>query len=284
MAPSIAAMAVVRDNRPPSRDNRALLESPMPRKPAFDKRDWIAGLEKGLRVIEAFSDAHPRLTPSTAARRTGITRTAARRHLLTLHHLGYVESDGQMFWLKPRVLRLGWSYFDSAKVPRAVQPFLQRISIALGGATYFAVLDEDDVVFVARDGANLVQNVGFVLGARIAANVSSAGIAMLSCRTSREVDKWLAGRKFIPYTPHTITTRDGVRAVIAEARERGYVLLEQQLERRMRGIAVPIRTRDAVVVGAVSISLPMGNESADRAVQRALPVLREAEYSLLALL
>ena len=65
--------------------------------------DWIAGLEKGLRIIEAFSDVHSRLTASTAARRTGITRTAARRYLLTLQHLGYVESDGQMFWLTPKV-------------------------------------------------------------------------------------------------------------------------------------------------------------------------------------
>ena len=256
----------------------------MKAKSDFDRADWIAGLEKGLRVIEAFSDAHPRLTPSTAARRTGITRTAARRYLRTLHHLGYVESDGQLFWLTPRVLRLGWSYFDSAKVPRAVQPFLQRISMTLGGATYFAVLDEDDVVFVARDGTNLVQNVGFVLGARIAANVASAGIAMLSCRTSREVDRWLVGRKFVPYTPYTATTREAVRENIANARSRGYALLEQQLERRVRGIAVPIRGRDGQVYGAISISLPMGNETSERAVARTLPVLREAEYALLALL
>jgi IclR family transcriptional regulator, pca regulon regulatory protein len=253
-------------------------------KPALDKRDWIAGLERGLSIIEAFNDAHPRLTPSTAARRTGITRTAARRYLRTLQHLGYLESDGQFFWLTPRVLRLGWSYFDSAKVPRAVQPYLQRISVALGGATYFAVLDEDDVVFVARDGSNLVKNVGFVLGARIPANLSSAGVAMLSCRTSKEVDRWLAGRKFVPYTPDTAITKEAVRALITNARNRGYALLEQQMERRVRGIAVPIRTRDAEIVGAISVSLPMGNETLDHAVARALPLLREAEYSLLALL
>lgn len=248
----------------------------------LDKRDWIAGLEKGLRIIEAFNDAHPRLTPSTAARRTGITRTAARRYLLTLQHLGYVESDGQFFWLTPRVLRLGWSYFDSAKIPRAVQPYLQRISVALGGATYYSVLDEDDVVFVARDGSNLVQNVGFVLGARISANLSAAGIAMLSCHTSKEVDAWLSGRKFVPYSPYTTTTEDGVREHINNARLRGYAILEQQLTQSVRGIAVPLRKRDGEIVGAISVSLPMGNETAERAVARALPLLREAEYALLA--
>jgi IclR family transcriptional regulator, pca regulon regulatory protein len=250
-------------------------------KPKLEKRDWIAGLEKGIRVIEAFNDAHPRLTPSTAARRTGITRTAARRYLLTLQHLGYVDSDGHLFWLTPRVLRLGWSFFDSAKLPRAAQPYLQRISVALGGATYFAVLDEDDVVFVARDGSNQVQNVGFVLGSRVSANLSAAGIAMLSCRTPEEVDLWLAGRKFVSYSPHTATTEDAVRENIDNARNRGYALLEQQLTQSVRGIAVPIRKRDGEVVGSISVSLPMGNETSDRAVARSLPLLREAEYALM---
>lgn len=250
-------------------------------KPVLDKRDWIAGLEKGLRVIEAFNDAHPRLTPSTAARRTGITRTAARRYLRTLQYLGYVETDGHLFWLTPRVLRLGWSYFDSAKLPRAVQPYLQKISVALGGSTYFAVFDEDDVVFVARDGSNLVQTVGFVLGSRLPANLSAAGIAMLACRTPEEVDVWLAGRKFVAYNTHTATTAVAVRKFIDRARDNGYALLEQQLTLDVRGIALAIRKRDGEIGGAISVSLPIGNETAEHALARALPLLREAEFALL---
>lgn len=242
--------------------------------------DWIAGLEKGLRIIEAFSDAHSRLTASTAARRTGITRTAARRYLLTLQHLGYVESDGQMFWLTPKVLRLGWSYFDSAKVPRAAQPHLQRLSVSLGGAAFFSVLDGHDVVFVARDGLSQVQNVGYVLGARVSPNLTSAGIAMLSCRPQHEIDDWLADRKFISYTPYTVTSPEQLRENIERAKIQGYALIEQQLTPLVRGIAVPIRFRSGELAGAVNISLPMGNESSERAVARALPLLREVEYAL----
>jgi len=78
----------------------------------LDKRDWIAGLEKGLHLIESFDDAHSRMTASQVGERCGMTRTAARRYLLTLQHLGYVATDGKLFWLTPRVLRLGsriWS-------------------------------------------------------------------------------------------------------------------------------------------------------------------------------
>ena len=50
----------------------------------LDARDWIAGLEKGLSIIEAFDAAHPRLTATEAGVRCTMTRTAARRYLLTL--------------------------------------------------------------------------------------------------------------------------------------------------------------------------------------------------------
>jgi IclR family pca regulon transcriptional regulator len=96
--------------------------------PTLDKRDWIAGLEKGLGIIESFDGANPRMTVSQAAARCGLTRSAARRYLLTLAHLGFVGTDGKLFWLTPRVLRLGQSYLESARLPRIVQPFLQRVT------------------------------------------------------------------------------------------------------------------------------------------------------------
>src|SRR3982750_2512730 len=88
----------------------------------IDRKDLIEGLGKGLRVIEAFDDDHARLTPSEAAQLTGLTRTAARRYLLSLVHFGYAGTDGKRFWLAPRVLRLGQSYIGAARLPRLVQP------------------------------------------------------------------------------------------------------------------------------------------------------------------
>src|SRR6187402_2024876 len=113
-------------NTPPSPHPPSALQ--VPGTSTLDKRDWIAGLEKGLSIIECFDDANPRLTASQAGARCGMTRTAARRYLLTLEHLGYIAGDGKLFWLTPRVLRLGQSYLESARLPRIVQPYLQRIT------------------------------------------------------------------------------------------------------------------------------------------------------------
>ena len=94
------------------------------------------------------------MTASQVGQRCGLTRTAARRYLLTLAHLGYAQTDGKLFWLSPRVLRLGQAYLDSARLPRAIQPFLQRVTAGTGETAFAAVLDQRDVVYIARSGTH----------------------------------------------------------------------------------------------------------------------------------
>jgi IclR family pca regulon transcriptional regulator len=246
----------------------------------LDRRDWIAGLERGLDVLVAFDDAHPRMTASEAGERTGMTRTAARRYLLTLRHLGYVASDGKLFWLTPRVLRLGQSYLESARLPRIVQPFLQRVALGTHEIAYLSVADGDEVVYIARNGPNRNMNTGYVLGARVPAQVTAAGMLMLALREDADREHWLATRDLRVFTPHTIASKDRMRVELARIRSQGWALSEQQLDLNSRGIAVPLRDRHGLLVGALNVTMPMGHESSEDAVARVLPVLRETAQAM----
>jgi len=258
------------------------LQAPSP--PALDKRDWIAGLEKGLGIIECFDDANPRLTASQAGVRCGMTRTAARRYLLTLEHLGYVASDGKLFWLTPRVLRLGQSYLESARLPRIVQPFLQRVTAGTQESAYVSVMDGDDIVYIARNGSSRAMNTGYVLGSRVQAQVTAAGMLMLSMREPAWLEKWLASHELKAYTSYTIASKDRLRIELARVRAQGWAISEQQLELNYRGIAVPLRDRHGDVVGALSVTMPMGHESSEEAAGRVLSVLRETAQAMRSLI
>ena len=248
--------------------------------PPLDKRDWIAGLEKGLSVIEAFDDAFPRMTASQVGERCGITRTAARRYLLTLQHLGYVATDGKLFWLTPRILRLGQSYLESARLPRVVQPFLQRVTAGTQEIAYVSVMDGDDIVYIARNGSNRSMNTGYVLGSRVQAQVSAAGMLMLAMREPEWLDEWLAHFVIKAYTSHTIASKERLRMELARIRLQGWAVSEQQLELNYRGIAVPLIDRRSEVVGALNVTMPMGNESTEDATARVLPVLLETARAM----
>ncbi len=246
----------------------------------LERRDWIAGLEKGLSVIEAFDAEHSRMTASQAAQRCGLTRTAARRHLLTLAHLGYVATDGKLFWLTPRILRLGQAYLEPARLPRAVYPYLQRVTAGTGETAYVAVLDQDDVVYVARSGTHRHMNTGYMLGSRVQAHVTAAGIVIISMMGPAVWDDWLAAQTLRPYTSHTVMDKAQLRLCLEQAREQGWYISEQQLEMNYRGIAVPLYDHNDSLVGALSITMPMNNESSEAAIKRVLPVLQETARSM----
>lgn len=225
------------------------------------------------------------MTPTQAAARTGLSRTAARRYLLTLESLGYVYSDGRLFGLTPRVLRVGWSYFDSARMPRAVQPYLQQLSATINESAYVSVLDDWELVVIARNGVSRVMSTGFVLGARVPAPLISPGVVLLAHRDDQAaVEQWLAHVVLAPFTPHTVTSKARLSEIIANARVNGYALIEQQLQVGVRGIAVPLRNRHGQVVAALSTNMPIGTETAQEALTRVLPHLQETALAMLQVL
>lgn len=257
-----------------------MISSQPPLSETLDRRDWIAGLEKGLALLESFSETHPRMNATQAAQRGGLTRTAARRYLLTLAHLGFLGTDGKLFWLTPRVLRLGQSYLDSARLPRIVQPFLQRVTAGTMEVAYLSVLDGDDIVYIARNGPSRTMNTGYVLGGRVQAQVTAAGLLLLAQRSTAGRDQWVFQRVLQTYTPHTITDKEQLRTALVHIRAQEWALSEQQLELNYRGIAVPLRDRNGDAVAALSVTMPMGHEPAADAVARVLPVLRETAQAM----
>ena len=246
----------------------------------FLARDWIAGLERGLGVIEAFDENHSRMTAQQVGERCGLSRTAARRYLLTLQHLGYVSSDSKQFWLTPRIMRLGQSYLSSARLPRIAQPVLQRVSASLQEVVYLAVLDEGEVVYVSRNGPNRAMSSGFVLGARVPGHVTSAGMLMLANLPSAQLEEWFATHELPAYTPYTIATQEDLRKEIKRIRQQGWALSEQQFDLAFRGVAVPLKDLRGDLMGALSVLMPIQGESSEAVVKRIVPVLQEAAQSL----
>jgi IclR family transcriptional regulator, pca regulon regulatory protein len=246
--------------------------------------DLIAGLGRGLAVIECFDDEHSRLTPAEVAERTQISRTAARRYLLSLCHFGYAHTNGKTFWLAPRVLRLGQSYLLSARLPRLAQPFLEQLSNITRATAGLAVLDEHDVIYLARQGGARLANAGVQLGARLPAHVVSVGRAILISFSDRELDRWIAAHRFSCFTPHSEKDPARFRDQIVQMRALNYAMVDQQLELGWRGLAVPLRDRHGECLGALSVTMQVEGISPDAMLATALAPLREAEAALRGLL
>lgn len=251
---------------------------------AIDRKDLIEGLGKGLRIIEAFDDDHPRMTPSEAATRTGMTRTAARRYLLSLCHFGYAATDGKLFWLMPRVLRLGNSYLGAARLPRLVQPFIQRLSMACGETVNVSVLDGHEVVYVARSNSPRLVSIGFYAGARVPAHVVTPGYAILSTFADEALDRWIAEHQFVSFSGDGLREGARFREAVMTARAQGYWVTEQLLDPGLRGIAVALRDRKGDCKGAIGMTMPIQPDTREQMVARMLPLLQDSALALRPLL
>lgn len=267
-----------------------MISSPLP----IARADLIEGMAKGMAVLESFDMQRQRLNATLAAERAGITRASARRHLLTLAHLGYLESDGRYFWLSPKVLRFSGSFLASSRLPRAVQPTLNRLSAQTGESFSVAVLDGHEVVIVGRSGyaatasAPRVQAYGLHLGARLPAHATSTGRMLLAGLSAAQLKRWIDERLMdgsLPrLTAHTLTQPAAFKRALAQARRDDYCVARQEHELGVHALAVPLRDGQGRTVAALNWV-----SSADRmqepALQREwLPLLLDAAAQLRPLL
>ncbi|HOZ93066.1 MAG TPA: IclR family transcriptional regulator C-terminal domain-containing protein [Ottowia sp.] len=248
--------------------------------------DTIAGLVKGLAVLESFDTERQRLNATQAAQRAGLTRAAARRHLLTLAHVGYLESDGQFFWLSPRALRLAGAYLASARLPRVVQPALNRLAAATQDVYSAVVLDGDEVVIIARSaglgapGTRLLAY-GMHLGARLPAHTTSTGRVLLAALPRPALTDWLAHHQALPrLTPHTTTGTRAFKALLAQVARQDWALSSEENELGVHALAVPLRNAQGATVAALNVIVPPARFSDALMQQELLPRLREAAREL----
>ncbi|RBQ17345.1 IclR family transcriptional regulator [Spongiactinospora rosea] len=233
--------------------------------------EYVQSLARGLAVIRAFGADTPELTLSEVARASGLTRAAARRFLLTLIDLGYVRSDGRLFALSPRVLELGYAYLSGLTLPEVAQPHLERLVAEVRESASVAVLDADEVVYVARVATSRIMRVAINIGTRFPAHCTSMGRVLLAWLPG--LTERLAGMELRGPTSRTITSPGALAAELARVREQGWALVDQELEEGLRSIAAPIRNRAGTVVAAVNLSTHASRTSVEAARRDLLPPL-----------
>jgi IclR family pca regulon transcriptional regulator len=248
------------------------------------KADFIEGIAKGMAVLESFDTERQRLNATLAAERAGLTRAAARRHLLTLAHLGYLETDGHYFWMAPKVLRFSGSYLASARLPRLLQPTLNRLAALAGEPVSAVVLDGASVVIVARSGSNAVLAYGLHLGARLPAHATSTGRVLLAAKSRSEFNAWLKGRELPRFTAHTTVDPKALRAIVDQVRADDFCVANEEHEIGVHALAVPLRNMQGQTVAAINV-VTARERLEPRAMQRdLLPLLLEAARELRPLL
>lgn len=242
--------------------------------------DFVQSLERGLSVIRAFDVENPELTLSEVAQRTDLTRAAARRFLLTLQKLGYVRSDNKRFALRPRILELGYAYLSALALPEVAMPHLEQLVAEVQMSSSVSVLDDRDIIYVARVMTKRIMSVNINVGTRLPAVSTSMGRVLLAGLDDEKLEEFLDRVELVAHTEATIVDRAALRDTVQEVRETGWSMVDQELELGLRAIAVPIRDASGRTIAAMNLSAPAMAVSAEEVIERFLPSLQRHAVAL----
>jgi IclR family pca regulon transcriptional regulator len=244
--------------------------------------NFMTSLARGLAVVQGFSQQKRSLTTAQLSHRTGIPRAAVRRCLYTLAKLGLVGSeDGKTFSLRPKILTLGYAYLSSSSLATAAQPLLDGVSERVGESSSIAILDGDDILYVARSSINRrIMSVDLSIGTRLPAYCTSMGRVLLASLPSRELASYLRRVKLVAHTPRTLVAPERVKKALAAVAGDGYAIVDQELELGLRSIAVPVRDLSGRIVAAMNLSTQASRVPMAELTRRFLPELTKAASEL----
>ncbi len=226
-------------------------------KKEISNRDYVNSLARGLEVIRSFTRARPKMTLSDIARATGMTRATVRRFVLTLVREGYAETDGKHFNLKPKVLELGYAALSSLTFVDVAQPIMARLAYKLEESVFAAVLEGEDIVYVASaTPPKRFVSISVTVGSRAPAHAVSTGRIMLAALPEEELLQYLDHVTLQKLTPNTVTSKVKLRGLIEEAGVKGWSIVDQELEIGLRSISVPIRDKNGGVIAALNVACP----------------------------
>ena len=241
---------------------------------------YVQSFARGLQVIRSFSAQAPQQTLSEVAARSGLTRAGARRILLTLQTLGYVESDGRNFRLTARILDLGFAYLSSLPLWNLAEPLMESLVEEVKESSSAAVLEGQDIVYVLRVPTHKILSIGLGVGSRLPAYCTSMGRVLLAALDDDEVRARLAASELRALTRHTLTDPATLLARIQQVRRQGWSLVNQELEEGLLSLAAPITDRSGRVIAALNLSGQANRTSAKVAQDTLLPPLLRAARAI----
>jgi IclR family transcriptional regulator, pca regulon regulatory protein len=240
------------------------------------KAEFVASLERGLRVLQTFSGEYPQLTLSEVAALTGLTPATARRSLHTLEELGYVGRTGRRFLLRPKVLAIGTGYLSAINAEVVLQPFLQEVVNEVGGSSSVTVLDETDIVYIAHASLNRAIRLTAGAGSRYPAYPTSMGRVLLAFQPESSIDGYFERASLRRLTEQTETNPAALRRILKEVRTKGYAAIQDELDYGIVSCALPIFGPHGRIVAAANCSDVTNRLDRDTMVKKRLPVLRQA--------
>jgi IclR family acetate operon transcriptional repressor len=236
-------------------------------------RGGVQSLDRAFAILEAMADAGGVIGLSQLASDSGLPLATIHRLVRTLVDLGYVRQEpSRQYSLGPRLMRLADS--STKRLGTLAHPYMSNVVDALGESVNLAVLDGEEIVYVAQvQPSQNFMRMFTEVGRRAKPHATAVGKAMLATEPDQDVLDLLKRTGMVRRTEHTITDPDDFLADLQRVRDRGFAIDDGEQELGVRCVAVVVPGAPRAM--ALSMSGPLPRMS-DDVVAKAAPILHDA--------
>jgi IclR family transcriptional regulator, KDG regulon repressor len=238
----------------------------------------LSSVATAIALLKAFSEDEVEIGVSSLAKRLGVAKSTVHRLAVTLVSEGMLEQnpDNEKYRLGIALFGLGALVRRRMDVSTEAKQHLFALRESTGETVHLAVLDRTEIMYVYNLESTHAIRMRSDIGVRKPAACTAEGLAMLAFQDASVVEEILA-KGLKPRTPKTNTDPEAFRRVLAEVRERGYAVENEESEVGMRALAAPIRNGSGEAVAAIGVAGPVPRLSDETLASFAPKVLEAAE-------
>ncbi len=239
----------------------------------------VQSAERIFQVAEMLAE-HGEMGLMEISAALGLHKSTVHRLLMSLVYMGYAKQDAetQKYMLSYKIVSMAGKILDRMDILKVAKPYMERLSDLSGETVHLVQREENNILYIYKIEAKvgtirMVSHVGMVHPMYC----SGVGKAIMATLPEKEVKQIWNESIIEKKTEHTITDYEEMKKVLAEVRECGYALDDEENEQGVRCIAASLRDYHNEVRYAFSISGPVSRMTRERVEELSVDVKKVQE-------
>lgn len=234
---------------------------PLKKRPQY----FVPAVAKTLQILEVLAATKEPVTLPSLTEQTHLPKSSIYSILATLEMHQYIERDSaNTFRLGLRALQLGAAATLTTNLSQLFHEAARKIVKECGETVQLTILDQTEVIYVAREDGTQPVQLATNIGGRLPAYATASGKALLSALPNVSLEALFTGRSLPKLTERTISSLRQLEAELSVVRERGYAHDDQETSEGLECMAAPIFDRTGQVIAAISVSFLSARATQER--------------------
>ncbi len=196
------------------------------------------------------------MTATEIGKKLNLNKTTTHRLMMTLLSRGFIERrEGTgVYEIGLKLIELCSIRQNMIELKTEADPFLRKLANKTNQTVQLAILDNDEVVIIARIERFTSIHLFTQIGKRIPIYCSAEGKSLVMDMDDAAIETMLDERTFQSFTRKTPITIEAVQKDIQFGRLNGYTIANEEHEVGLLCVAVPIRDYSGQIIATISLT------------------------------